>query len=253
MDKIRAKAFRRLFFDMKAAWLSGPEPAALPVGNGGHEDFTDWTVVAVAWGWIARVARSGEGSIRLSETGLAEEAAPLLRSAVEHSMWLWWLQADRGKVIEVLRRRQGESLGKIKKAQSVGWSLDAPTLQTIEALIREANKQHAELDTYGNLAHMARRFKDDIGNLYPVWLYDTQTSHATLQSASAYYSPIPDGQPRGPGFRLRHAPETVNNTAAKAAIALQVGLTGYSKAARLEDYFQPKLDGFGQRFGNLSV
>lgn len=141
----------------------------------------------------------------------------------------------------------------LKKAQSVGWTLDAPTLETIEALIREANKQHAELDTYGNIAHMARRFKDDIGNLYPAWLYDTQTSHATLQSASAYYSPIPDGQPRGPGFRLRRAPETVDNTAAKAAIAFQVGLTGYSKAAGLEDYFQPKLDGFGQRFGNLSV
>ncbi|MEQ4518257.1 DUF5677 domain-containing protein [Pseudarthrobacter sp. B907] len=253
MEKTRAKAFRRLFWDMKATWRSGPEPTPAPFGDGGRDAFTEWTVSAVAWGWTARVARSGEGAIRLAEMELAEEVAPLLRSAVEHSMWLWWLQADRGKVIEVLRRRQGESLEKIKKAQSVGWSLDAPTLETIEALIREANKQHTELDTYGNLAHMARLFKDDIGNLYPAWLYDTQTSHATLQSASAYYSPIPEGESRGPGFRLRHTPETVDNTAAKAAVAFHVALSGYSRVVGLTDYFQPKLDGFGQRFGRLSA
>jgi len=253
MDKTRAKAFRRLFFEMKAVWLSGPDPMGSPYRDGGREDFTEWTVVPVAWGWTARIARSGEGSIRLAEMGLAEEAAPILRSATEHAMWLWWLRADRGKVVEVLRRAQKESLGRIKKAQSIGWPLDAPTLETIEVLILEANEQHINLDTYAHLGNLARRFKDDIGNLYPAWLYDTQTSHATLQSASAYYSAIPAGEPKGPGFRLLHTPSTVDNTAAKAAVAFHVGLTGYSKTAGLEAYFQPRLDGFQERFGELSA
>lgn len=251
VDTARAKAFRRLFFDLKAVWLDGPAPGSSSFGEGGRDDFNEWCVKPVAWGWASRAIRSAEAAVRLSDAGLSEETSPLLRSAIEHSMFLWWLQIERGKVIEVLKRAQKESLGKMIKAQSIGWAIDAPTLKVIQDLIDDANDQHKHLDALAKTGNLAQRYTDDLGNLFQAWLYDTQTSHATLQSASAYYSLIPAHDPGGPGFRLLRIPEAIDNVAAKAAVATQVALSGYSKASGLEGFYQPKLDRFTSRFAGL--
>ncbi|MDQ0212567.1 DUF5677 domain-containing protein [Arthrobacter bambusae] len=253
-----AKAFRRLFFEMKAIWLDGPTPFPVPFATGeralapGERDnFNESSVKPVAWGCTARTLRSGEAAIRLAAAGLSEEASPLLRSAIEHSMFLWWLQAERGKVIEVLKRSQKESMQKLLKAQSIGWAFDASTPAIIQQRMDDATEQHKTLDFLSRTANLARQYPADLGTLFQAWLYDTQTAHATLQSASAYYRLIPAGQPNGPGFKLLQDPEHVGNVEARAAVAAHVALTGYSRASGLEDYFQPRLDTFSGRFSML--
>ncbi|SDP44146.1 hypothetical protein SAMN04487914_111122 [Arthrobacter sp. ok909] len=253
MDAQRQKAFRRIFFNLKSIRLHGPEPASLEIEDIDRDEFNNWSAVAVAWGWTTRVARSCEAAIRMSDNGFDEEAAPLLRSATEHAMWLWWIRKDGGKVLEALQRQQATSLQKLLGAQEIGWTLDSPILDNIDALIGQATRRHAELDAFAHLSHLAKRYRDDLGNLYQAWLVDTQNSHPTLQSGAAYFKTLADGQPQGPGFRLLHKSDSQeHNIAAKAVIMFHVALTAYSAVAGLDDYYLPKLDRVTEQIGQLS-
>ncbi|MCZ9883904.1 DUF5677 domain-containing protein [Arthrobacter sp. B2a2-09] len=252
MDAQRRKLFRRIFFDLKSIWLHGPQPTSLQIGEVNPEEFNTWSSIALAWGWTARVARSSEAAIRLSDDGFDEEAVPLLRSATEHAMWLWWISKDGGKVVETLQRKQAASLQTLMKAQEIGWTLDPPTLATIEEIIAQASERHKELDNFGRLSHLAKRYPEDLGNLYQGWLIETQVSHPTIQSSSGYFEAIPDSHPDGPGFRLTHRSSSQqNNTAAKSVIAFHVALTAFSAVAGLDDYYSPKLKRIDDRVGQL--
>lgn len=251
MEKTRAKAFRRLFFDIKSAWLDGPSSESVKFVGGSRDDFNEWSVKPIAWGWTARAIRSGEAAVRLADAGLSEETSPLLRSAIEHAMFLWWLQADRGKVIEVFKRTQKNSLSRLIAAQPVGWAIEPPTLEVIREMMDDATEQHKDLDVFAKVGHLAGRYTDDLGNLFQAWLYDTQTAHATLQSANSYYQTIRIGESSELEVRLLKVPETIDAAAAKAAVAALVALTAYSKACGLEAYYGPRLDRFDAKFAAL--
>jgi hypothetical protein len=72
-----------------------PLPPNVPPGEWNAQKLKDVHAPAVAWGWLARTARSGQAAIHLENMGFGAETPPLTRSAIEHAIRLLWA-ADFG-------------------------------------------------------------------------------------------------------------------------------------------------------------
>ena len=98
-----------IYADFVTLWQAAPMPAARQKVQSRAED-ADAVAVALAWGWMVRVSRTGEAAMLLEEAGFSDEAAPLLRSMLEHSIRLRWGAAAGSDFVEAALRMRAASL-----------------------------------------------------------------------------------------------------------------------------------------------
>ena len=114
-------------------------------------------VAHLAHGWFTRCERSIDAIVVLDATQLAEQAAPIRRSIIEHVLALKWIAADGNAVLGTVAR--GHAFKATKRRDAVadaGWtSVDLDDMQeTIDAI--EADERDAHGDS---LLHYSQRWR----------------------------------------------------------------------------------------------
>ncbi|QDW28608.1 hypothetical protein FFF93_001515 [Arthrobacter sp. KBS0702] len=245
---VKDEPFVDLFNEIASLWEAAPAPQNVPHRDGSRLTWTTAATTAVAWGWLVRVIRTGESAILLAKNGLGPEAAPLMRSIIEHSIRLAYT-ADAGvEAIEVGLRERSHSLEKLKKAQSNGWALPPERLSEIDWMQAEASEEYRHLDSFAHLAHVVKRLPS-LGQLYMAWLLETQFSHPTLISAQSYFERDDDSHLIR--LRTRAKAEADNRVDAQVCINVLVALRAYAHIAGLNPYFITPLHELDQKMENL--
>ena len=228
-------------------WQSAPAPRELPFGDGSRPYWATAATTAIAWGWLVRVIRTGEAAIQLERSGYADEAAPLMRSIIEHTIRLAYA-ADAGvEVFEIALRERTRSLERLKKAQSPGWSLTAEQLSEIGEMQAEASDEFRHLDSLAHLTNVVARYPS-FKQLYMAWILETQVCHPTLVSAQSYFER--DDESRDYGLRT-WAKESSDSTSAQACLNLLIALEAYASIAGLTSHYKEHLEHLNARMSTL--
>ncbi|MEE2571085.1 hypothetical protein V1638_17070 [Pseudarthrobacter sp. J64] len=177
-----------LYADFVALWQGAPMPSKKVMTDWNRQERAEATAVALAWGWLVRVSRTGEAALRLEAAGYSEEAAPLIRSMLEHAIRLRWAQAAGAEFVEVALRMRSKSLEKIIEAQRGGWQHSPELVEKMEAAMQEQDEGLASSNHLQALKHVVDTDLDKFGFMYQQWLLETQVSHPTFLSASPYYA-----------------------------------------------------------------
>jgi hypothetical protein len=242
-----SRAFRDLYSDMADGWRNSPPPMHVAIGEGSRADQAEIQASAVAYGWIARVVRTGEAAIGATHNGYATEVAPLVRSMIEHAIGLWWLADQRGIAYQALVRARSNRLLKFQKAQDKGWALDGPELQQ---LLQDAIDLETDDDTrpYDRFLHVAAQATEyDLVAFYQAWLIETGMSHANIDSARPYF----DVDEANLTATLRESPrEPGSEVEAAAASALHTALIAYNRFLP-DDHLGADLIEWERRFADL--
>lgn len=139
----------------------------------------------LAHGWYMRCHRNSEAVFALWDRGLADEAAPLRRSIIEHVLALRWVAAEGDKVLDTIARGHAKDVGdRANAVEAAAWtSVDPEELRRIVANVDPESR-----DRSGDyLLHYASRLSK-YGDQYsqPGYLVETAKSHPTYESAVAY-------------------------------------------------------------------
>ena len=180
--------YKDLFYEMRSAWSSLSAPQGLQVAEISRASASQVEALAMMYGWMARIMRTGEAVLGMSQSGFNAEVAPLLRAMIEHAIGLRWVADQRGAAFQVLIRRHSQSMQKLMDAQATGWVIEGEVAQTLlqQAIDIETDEETRTYDHLGAVAHQAIAY--GLGDLYQAWLLETLTSHATIASAHPYYS-----------------------------------------------------------------
>ena len=160
-----------------------------------------WMAVA----WLIRASRSAQAATIIYERGYSSEAAPLVRSLIQHTAALSWL-VDRGQeavdaIVYYHRQHQARLLDSASKAN---WNLELD--DDLTALLDELDEtKPPELITLTNFQEMCRRASLEVW--YATYRVESALSHPTYLSGSIYWR---DSEKRGfhydapfPGASLR--------------------------------------------------
>lgn len=216
-----------LYADFVTLWQTAPMPA--PRADV-HDRSTeaDAVAVALAWGWMVRVSRTGEAAMKLDEAGFSDEAAPLIRSMLEHTIRLRWAETSRPTFVEVALRMRASSLKAILTHQ-LSYTFSQDLVDKMEAMIAEQDASFSGIDNLKHLKHVFETDRERLGNLYQMWLLETQVSHPTLMSAQSYFTR------NDRGFQLHDKPVEQDSVGLAACMAILGAVDSYAKIAGLHE------------------
>lgn len=232
-----------------------PRPPSRSLENTELAELSRGIAPAVAWGWLQRALRSGEAAIKLEKAGYGSEAAPLVRSSLEHAIRLVWAKSYGDRFIEVAMLSKAQTSRFVREAQKNGWEFDRDTAEKLESYINEVSGESKELRTLTRLKHIVDQSVDETGHLYMAWLAYTALTHPTFETAEPYVSAWADGYT----MALRSEPKPVKerDCAALAVFALIAAVHGYSRLTELGYYFTPQTEDIMSRhakyFGSSST
>ncbi|GAA4034282.1 hypothetical protein GCM10023063_17820 [Arthrobacter methylotrophus] len=244
-------SWRRVFDDLVKLIEAAPPPPHRLVGDWTRKDQTEAHAIAVAWGWLIRLKRTGEAIFELEKSGYGTEAAPLVRSTIEHAIRLSWA-ADLGRqqFVEILIRMRRWSLQKILDAANAGWPLTEDQIEQIRDLQDEAGEEFKGLDKFMQLAAVVAENLELFSGLYQIWLSETQESHPSLQSSANYREQSEDCLT----WALHREPKPSRRRNDVLVPSLVwMGLHGYARIAGMEAHFAEGIEGIGARMEVLGV
>lgn len=215
-----------LIEDMVASWRTAPEPPSVVLPDHSRSSLSEAGAAAVIWGWTARVVRMAEATLSIHREGFTTEAAPMLRSMLEHTIALPWLVDKRGAAFQTLARERADNWARFKAAQTDDWTLEGESAALLEA----ARTVETDTDTLSqnvNLktAHRAQSY--GLGTVLQAWLYETWFAHATLQSAEPYFDVDPT-KFQGRLFRTVASEDSDHRVVGGSAIAVLTALGSYA-------------------------
>jgi hypothetical protein len=204
--------------------------------------------VALAWGWLIRLLRTGEAAIQLEAAGYGEEASPLVRSILEHAVRLYWVAQEGAGAVEVALRQRSETITRMRESQSAAWSYTDEEIAALEALQMESSKESLTLDTQSSMRNFVGKHPAKLKPVYQAWLLETQRSHPTLSSARPYYT-IEDIEA---GYILDHEPDEVNHQiSGQVCAAALFGVSSYAEATKTSGHFEEPLGILNGRYVEL--
>lgn len=121
------------------------------------------------------------------DNGYVAEAAPTIRSMIEHAIALWWVVDQRGDAFQVLVRVRARAAATLQKAQAIGSNIAGEDAQRLlqEVIDEETDSETVTFDYLKATAAQAEKY--GLGALYQAWLLETGQSHARIDSARPYY------------------------------------------------------------------
>ncbi|GAA5161367.1 DUF5677 domain-containing protein [Ornithinimicrobium tianjinense] len=205
-----------------ADWEKAPGPPTMALPDGSRASGAQVDAVNITWGWTARIVRTGEAALLLSDHAFHVEASPLLRSMLEHAIALRWVVDKRGSAAQALLRDRANGYSRFQAAQHSGWRLEGEAAERLERAIAVETDDDTRIeDRHLATLHRARTY--GLMNLYQAWLIETWSTHATFVSAEPYFDV--DDAARG---RLHRVPEwEVNSVPGGVAITLHSALACY--------------------------
>lgn len=223
-----------LYADFVTLWQKAPMPAARRK-PGDRTENADAVAVALAWGWMVRVSRTGEAAMRLDQAGFSHEAAPLVRSMLEHAIRLRWAAAAGSDFVEAALRMRAASLRTIMRNQ-ISFEYNPEVIAKMEVLIAEQDEAFSGRNNLHKLKDVVDTDPEGLGVMYQTWLLDSQVSHPTVMSAASYFT-----RHEG-GFDLRGQPMEQDSVGLPACQSILGAVASYSTISGLEEYFNPRLE-----------
>ncbi|MFE6872580.1 DUF5677 domain-containing protein [Kitasatospora sp. NPDC057692] len=149
-------------------------------------------VFIVAWGWWARLVRSGQAVSLLSKSGFAHESSPIARSIVEHTLHLSWLVDSGPDAVAALEEERTVNASKLIKsieaAAENGWQVpegvERPTLPV-------KGDEHPLLNETRSFEDLCTLF--GAPGVYVVYRVLSDYVHPSLNSAEQYLHGNLDG------------------------------------------------------------
>lgn len=142
-------------------------------------------VVHIAHGWYMRVQRGIDAVMALERDGYAGEAAPLRRSVIEHVVGLQWLAAEGNQINEAIRVGHGDWVANLRKSLAGSVLLDEQHFDSVVDSVKDADQSMKYLNKF---VERANRYSDRF--TLPGYFAETGQSHATYESALAYFDPV---------------------------------------------------------------
>lgn len=247
-DQSPARISLTIYRELVRLVRDSPKPPTRPIGEWKREDQRHVIAPAIAWGWLMRVMRSGQAAIELEGRGFGPEAAPLVRSALEHAIRLLWAAEYGDEFVEITLLSQKKGLANMEAAQTDGWRFDPDFAEALQKRAAEASDDFTSLSTLTALKHIVDSNPDRLGGLYMAWLFDTQESHPSVFTAQHYY--VADDS--GHRYELFEKPRTASRAAFRSCFALLGAIDGYAKISGLSAYFEPGLSRSAQMLLVLS-
>ncbi|HEX9228519.1 MAG TPA: DUF5677 domain-containing protein [Arthrobacter sp.] len=238
-------AYAVLYSDIQGLVHTAPAPVPAPFGSGERARLSAAAAVALSWGWLIRLLRTGQAAIDLETGGYGEEASPLVRSALEHAIRLYWVAQVGAGAVEVALRERSMSINRMRESQSEGWSYTDEEIAALEELQAESSTDFRSLDTFRNLRNFVLAHPEQLKPAYQAWLLETQRSHPTLTSARPYYTldHIRDG------YVLDHEPDGVDHEiGGQVCAAALFGVSAYAEATKTAGYFEEPLGALNSRY-----
>lgn len=244
-------SWARIFNDLVTLVESAPSPPRRPVGEWERKDQAEAHAVAVAWGWLIRLKRTGEAVLQLEKMGYGAETPPLVRSVVEHAIRLPWA-ADLGRqeFVEILIRMRRWSLKRTLDAAEAGWQLPEDQVRQIRDLQDEAGEAFSDLDEFAHVANVVKADPEQFAGLFQIWLSETQETHPSLQSSASYREQSEDGLTWA--LHVEPRPRQLRTDLVIPSL-LWIGIRGYARIADLEEYFAPAIEDIGGRMEVLGM
>lgn len=171
--------------------LRGLLEASLAVGDDCMRTVTTSATLAVTQAWFIRTVDSIRAAILLLDCNLASVASPLVRSAMEHTVGMMWLQevGDDGlRGLENSHRTWIKNIGKATALVDQVRTEEGPSgwAPEIDALVAQIAAEEGAPKVPGEWQHKERFEVAKQFDLYVAWLSETAVSHATKESATAY-------------------------------------------------------------------
>lgn len=188
-------------------------------------------VRAVASGWFMRVRRSGQAALLLDRQQFDDEAAPLRRSMIEHTLWLMWLADEREALAPILARQSRKWARRVKPNVSDGWNVGSEVFDKI----LDGPEPDRSRDSDATTKSLCRRL-GQMDKLYVAWLAETSASHPGLGTAFAYLGD--EDVPTLRSSARRHDP----NGTAQVAVLLMLAATSLESIFS-EDQWSGQLSG----------
>lgn len=227
-----------------------PKPKPLWIDNESGEEQRRAAAPGLAWGWLQRTLRNGEAAIKLEKSGYGSEAAPLLRSALEHAMRLVRADTEAGDLVEVAMLAKKKTSGKLVRAQHDGWRFHADMAEQLQEYAEADTSEFENLATFMGLKNAIdnspEEIKSHVKSMYLAWLFYTATSHPTIDSAEPYID-------RKTGINymaLLSVSRTTADCAAVSILALIGAVHGYSRVTGLETHFDPALQSILEQYAS---
>ncbi|KUM36430.1 hypothetical protein AR689_21155 [Arthrobacter sp. EpRS71] len=229
-----------------------PKPQPLRLDSESEEEQRRAAAPVLAWGWLQRTLRSGEAAIKLEKSGFGSESAPLLRSALEHSIRLVWADAGEGKLVEVAMLSKKDTSKRLLAAQHEGWTFNDALADQLQQYIDAPTDDFKNLWDLTRLKHAIdkspREIKDRLKSMYLAWIIYTAASHPSIDSAEPYVNKNPGSSYLDLLSAAR--PRPAEDCAATSILALIGASYGYSRLTGLEGYFTPALQIILDRYRN---
>lgn len=182
LDKELCKA---VLAEMVAAFQAAPPPSTVALEEVTRAGLAAAEARAVMFGWTNRVLRTAQSVLLLQCDGFAAEAAPLVRSMLEHAMALHWLLDQPGDAFQALVRARQHEVRKLRETQQMGWQMSDDIQTLMGELLAIETDGSRSADHLLATKHHAQCY--DLGALYQAWLVETWSSHASLSSANDYF------------------------------------------------------------------
>lgn len=152
----------------------------------------------IAVGWAIRMARTAEAAVVLYQNGFGSEAAPLVRSCMQHAAALAWLPRNRSTahdVVEFEFRRHRNTV--ISEATAAGW--DIGLSEEIREVLDQQDSRPDGLATFRNFQELCRHI--DFPLLYIAYRIESALTHPSLVSATTYWHDGTNNEQEGFNYR----------------------------------------------------
>lgn len=195
-----------------------------------------------------RTLRTGEAAIAIEANGYGAEAAPLVRSALEHAIRLRWAAKHGDEFIEVALIAQKKGNTNLRGAQTEDWEFSPELANSLEEHSAEASDEYKSKSHLTALRTIVEADQDRLGSLYMAWLFDTQDSHPSLITARHYFEAAKSGE----GYSLLTQSKFDSAIAIKCCYSLIAAIDGYAEISGLGSYYDAPLRSIVQRFAEAS-
>lgn len=151
-----------------------------------------WQEVSyLAHGWYMRCYRGIQCLLLLDLAGHAEEASPIRRSIIEHTVALQWLTAEGDSILDTVARGHAFTAKRQRDAiETAQWT--SIKLSDVDTAIASTEFELRD-STNDNLLQFTERVKrySDVHTM-TTWLSEVARSHPSYESAICYVT-LPDG------------------------------------------------------------
>ncbi|MBP2266275.1 hypothetical protein J3A64_001739 [Pseudarthrobacter sp. PvP004] len=237
----------RILLDIQNAIDRSPAPGPRPVTDLNRDELASVRTVDIAWGWLMRTLRSIEAIRILEKQGYGAECPPLRRSAVEHVLRLIWAaEVSNRDFVEGALNDRKHNMNKVLRLGRLGTPLPDDFVENIRQLQDEADPESKK--SFSNLTDLPAIVPQKHHDLFKIWVTETQETHPSIDSSSAYVQFHPDGR----GTSLLTEPRQRDRQDALLPYLALTAATAYIRIVGIVEPLQDEFEALQERIFLLS-